>query len=304
MWGTALLLVLVLSGCAAFTHASARRTSADGTPIVLTTFTVLKDIAQNIAGDHLTVESLTKYGAEIHGYEPTPSDLVRAGGAALILDNGLNLERWFSRFVRDIDVPHVVVSDGITPIAIAEDAYVGKPNPHAWMSPVNAQIYVRNIVRAFSDLDPAHAADYAANGARYNAELVSLTEQLRAEVRRLPVPQRVLVSCEGAFSYLARDVGLSEKYLWPVNADSQGTPQQIAGAIEFVEKNDVPAVFCESTVSAKPMEQVGSATGARLGGTLYVDSLSEADGVVPTYLDLLRHDAATIVSGLTGRTLT
>lgn len=302
--GTALLLVFVLSGCAAFTHASTRRTSADGKPIVLTTFTVLQDIAQNIAGEHLTVESLTKSGAEIHGYEPTPSDLVRAGGAVLILDNGLNLERWFSRFVRDIDVPHVVVSDGIEPIAIAEDAYAGKPNPHAWMSPVNAQVYVRNIVRAFSDLDPSHAADYAANGRRYSAELTALTEQVRAEVRELPATQRALVSCEGAFSYLARDVGLSEKYLWPVNADSQGTPQQIAGVIEFVDASDVPAVFCESTVSPKPMEQVVGATGARFGGTLYVDSLSEADGPVPTYLDLLRHDASTIVSGLTGRILT
>lgn len=296
----ALAVLAAASGCSAFDdRGPGSRLSADGKPVVLTTFTVLQDIAQNVAGDHLQVESLTKFGAEIHGYEPTPSDLVRASGAVLILDNGLNLELWFSRFVQDLKVPHVVVSEGVTPVSITEDAYEGKDNPHAWMSPVNAQIYVTNMVRAFSDLDPARAADYAANGARYTAELQQLTDDLRTELGALPPSQRALVSCEGAFSYLARDVGLTESYIWPVNADTQGTPQQIAGVIEFVRSNRVPAVFCESTVSDRPMLQVVDSTGARFGGTLYVDSLSAPDGPVPTYLDLLRHDAGTILDGLT-----
>jgi manganese transport system substrate-binding protein len=291
-----LAVALLLSGCASF-----ERPSGGGKPVVLTTFTVLADIARNVAGDRLTVKSITKPGAEIHGYEPTPGDIRQASDAALILDNGLNLESWFEQFVDGLDVPHAVVSAGVTPIDITEDAYAGKPNPHAWMSPLNVKIYVGNIVRAFSALDPAHTTDFEANGAAYQAELQKVQDELAGELSRLPHHQRALVTCEGAFSYLARDAGLTEKYIWPVNAEQQATPQQITSAIEFVKANDVPAVFCESTVSDKPMRQVVDAGDAAFGGTLYVDSLSEGDGPVPTYLRLIRYDADRIIGALTGR---
>ncbi len=269
-------------------------------PVVLTTFTVLADIAENVAGEHLRVESITKVGAEIHGYEPTPGDIRKASEADLILDNGMNLEAWFGRFVEELDVPHVVVSEGVEPIDISEDAYAGLPNPHAWMSPLNVQIYVDNMVEAFSGLDAEHAADFEANGEAYKAELQGVQDELVDGLSRLPEQQRALVTCEGAFSYLARDAGLTEKYIWAVNAEQQATPQQIASAIEFVKENEVPAVFCESTVSDAPMQQVVEATGAEFGGVLYVDSLSEPDGPVPSYLELIRHDAKIILDGLTG----
>jgi manganese transport system substrate-binding protein len=289
------LVTGALSGCAITADGE-----TDDRPVVLTTFTVLADVAQNVAGEHLRVESITKAGAEIHGYEPTPRDVAKASEADLILDNGLNLEAWFDQFVESVDVPHVVVSDGIEVVDITEDAYAGKPNPHAWMSPVNVQVYVDNMVDAFSDLDPAHADDFEANGKAYQKELQAVQDELVDGLSTLPENQRALVTCEGAFSYLTRDAGLAEQYIWPVNAEQQATPQQIAAAIEFVEANDVPAVFCESTVSDKPMQQVVEATGAEFGGTLYVDSLSEADGPVPTYLDLIRYDTATIIGALTG----
>lgn len=289
---------LVLSSCSP----SNDTMNIDGgnRPVVLTTFTVLADIAQNVAGEKLTIESVTKTGAEIHGYEPTPGDIRRAGKADLILDNGLGLEAWFEKFVQDIDAPHVVVSDGIKVVDIAEDKYKDLPNPHAWMSPTNVQIYVDNMVEAFKDLDPANAAHFEANGAAYKEKLQAVQDELVQDLSVLPANQRALVSCEGAFSYLARDAGLTEKYIWAVNAEQQATPQQIAGAIDFVRANNVPAVFCESTVSAAPMERVVEATDAAFGGTLYVDSLSEPDGPVPTYLDLIRHDAKVIAEGLTG----
>lgn len=268
---------------------------------MLTTFTVLADIAQNVASEHVAVASITKVGAEIHGYEPTPGDIRRTVTADLILDNGLNLELWFARFVEGLDVAHVVVSEGIEVMDVTEDAYAGTPNPHAWMSPLNVQVYVDNMVVAFGELAPEHAADFQANGEAYKAELQEVQDELVSGLAALPPHQRALVTCEGAFSYLARDAGLTEKYIWPVNAEQQATPQQIASAIEFVKANDVPAVFCESTVSDRPMQQVVEATDAVFGGTLYVDSLSEADGPVPTYLDLIRHDAKTIIDALTGR---
>jgi manganese transport system substrate-binding protein len=288
--------VLLLSGCAD----GAANGEGDERPVVLTTFTVLEDVAQQVAGEHLRVESITKVGAEIHGYEPTPGDLRRASEADLILDNGLNLEAWFAQFVESLDVPHVVVSEGVEVMPIAEGAAEGHANPHAWMSALNVQRYVDNMVAAFSELDPAHADDYAANGAAYQVELQAVHDELIAELASLPPNERALVTCEGAFSYLARDAGLTEQYLWAVNAEQQATPQQIARTIEFVDEQGVPAVFCESTVSDEAMQQVVEATDAAFGGTLYVDSLSGPDGPVPSYLDLLRHDVEVITAGLTG----
>jgi manganese transport system substrate-binding protein len=290
------LLCLALTACGG----NANGNGSDGRPVVLTTFTVLADVARNVAGDKLQVESITKAGAEIHGYEPTPGDIRKAAQADLILDNGLNLEAWFGQFVEGLDVPHAVVSEGVEVMSIAEDSYQGKPNPHAWMSPVNVQIYVDNMVKAFSELDPQNAAVFEANGKAYKAKLQAVQDQMKAKLAAVPKNQRALVTCEGAFSYLTRDAGLDEVYIWAVNAEQQATPQQITEAIGYVRANKVPAVFCESTVSDAPMRQVVEATGAKFGGVLYVDSLSEADGPVPTYLDLIRHDSQLITAALSG----
>jgi manganese/iron transport system substrate-binding protein len=267
---------------------------------VVTTFTVIADMAQNVAGDVAVVESVTKPGAEIHNYQPTPGDLVRAQDADLILWNGLNLELWFERFFQNLrDVPGVVVSDGVEPMGIAEGPYTGKPNPHAWMSPSSAEIYVDNIAAALSEHDPANAETYRANAEAYKAEIAATLEPLRAIIDTIPEDQRWLVTSEGAFSYLARDLGLRELYIWPINADQQGTPQQVRKVIDAIRTNNIRAVFSESTVSADPAMQVARETGAKYGGVLYVDSLTEADGPVPTYLDLLRVTTETIAKGLT-----
>ena len=190
--GIAALAALLLSSCSAVSSGS-----DDDRPVVLTTFTVLSDIAQNVAGDHLRVESITKAGAEIHGYEPTPGDIRRASEADLILDNGMNLEAWFAKFVNGLDVPHVVVSDGVEGIPIAGDAYAGKPNPHAWMSPLNTQIYVDNMVTAFSDLDPDNASAFAENGAKYKTELQAVQDGLVSGLAALPAGQRPGGDCGG-----------------------------------------------------------------------------------------------------------
>lgn len=288
------LVVAALTGCAPAAE------QERGKPLVLTTFTVIADIASNVAGDHLDVQSITKVGAEIHGYEPTPGDLRRATDADLIVDNGLGLEAWFEQFLQNVDAPRVTVSEGVEPVDIAADAYEGRPNPHAWMSPLNVEIYVDNLVVAFSELDPAHADEFAANGEAYRTELRAVQNYLVERLSALPDDERALVTCEGAFSYLTRDTGLTEIYIWPVNAEQQATPQQVTAVIDAVEQDDIPAVFCESTVSDRPMQQVVDATGAEFGGVLYVDSLSEANGPVPTYLDLLRYNATTIADALAG----
>lgn len=267
---------------------------------IVTTFTVLQDMAQNVAGDAAVVESITKPGAEIHGYEPTPQDIVKAQKADLVLWNGLNLERWFEKFYGNLrDVPRAVLTDGIEPVGIEEGPYTGKPNPHAWMSPRNAVIYVENIRRALVQVDPANAATYNANAAAYAAKFAALEETVRAELDRIPEGQRWLVTSEGAFPYLARNFGLKELFLWAVNADQQGTPQQVQKVIDGVRRHRIPVVFSESTISDKPARQVAKETGVRYGGVLYVDSLTGPDGPAPTYLKLMEYNAHTIVRGFT-----
>ncbi len=265
---------------------------------VVTTFTVIQDIAQNVAGTAAIVESITKPGAEIHDYQPTPLDVVKAQSADLVLWNGMNLERWFEKFFDNVkNVRSAVVTVGIEPMGIKEGPYEGKPNPHAWMSTASALIYVENIRKALAEADPANAATYAKNAADYSAQIKAMAAPLRARLDKVPAETRWHVSSEGAFSYLTRDYGWREAYLWPINADEQGTPQQVRRLIDLVRKNKIPAVFSESTISDKAAKQVARETGAKYGGVLYVDSLSDARGAVPTYLKLLEVTVDTIAKG-------
>ena len=292
--------VLALAmGAALFSSCGpAKSASSSGKKKVVTSFTIIADMAREVAGDAAEVESITKPGSEIHGYEPTPKDIVKAQSADLVLWNGMNLELWFEKFFQNVkDVPSAVLTEGIEPMGISEGPYTGKPNPHAWMSPANAAIYVENIRKALVKMDPANEATYTANAAAYTAKIKALDEPVRQKLSSIPADQRWLVSSEGAFSYLCANYGLKQLYLWPINADSQGTPQQVRRVIDLVRKNKIPVVFSESTISDKPARQVAKETGARYGGVLYVDSLTDASGPAPTYLKLLETNADTIVKG-------
>jgi manganese transport system substrate-binding protein len=277
-------------------------TAAKGKIVILTTFTVLADMAKNVAGDKVIIESITKPGAEVHGYEPTPSDLIRGKNASLILDNGLNLERWADRFYNSFPkVPHLTLSEGIKPVNIVENAYAGKPNPHAWMSPQNALIYVENIRKALGKIDPANTVIYNVNAQTYSSQIKAIDDKLKQAVSAIPADKRYMVSCEGAFSYITRDYGLQEVYIWPVNAEQQATPKQIEKVIDTVKTNKIPAVFCESTVNDKAQQQVAKESGAKFSGVFYVDSLSPPDGPASTYLQLLEYNVNTLIKGLSGK---
>lgn len=267
--------------------------------LVATTFTVIADIAKNVAGDAADVVSVTKPGAEIHNYQPTPQDIVRIDKADLILWNGLGLELWFEKFLEQLDgVPSAIVSEGVEPISISSGPYSGKPNPHAWMSPNDVLRYVDNISKAMANTDPANADIYKANANNYKIEIEKISDPIRAQIETIPPEHRWLVTSEGAFSYLARDFGLKELFLWPINADQQGTPSQVRNVIDTVNEHNIRAVFSESTISPKPAQQVARETGAHYGGALYVDSLSEDSGPVPTYLDLIKKTSNIVVTGL------
>jgi len=282
-----------------FIFVSSQALCADEKLKVVTTFTVIADIAQNIAGNAAEVVSITKPGAEIHGYQPTPRDLVRAYGADLILWNGLNLELWFEKFISQLgDADYYTVSEGIETLEIVEGAYVGLPNPHAWMGVKSAFVYIDNIEKALSTEDPQNAQVYRLNAIKYKKKISNIVEPLIEQLQQVPSDKRWLVTCEGAFSYFAKDFGLKELYLWPMNSEQIGTPKQIQKVIDGVRNNKIPVIFCESTVNTRPAKRVAQDTGVAYGGELYVDSLSNIDGPVPTYLDLLRVTSTTVINGI------
>ena len=303
---TALTTALaLLSGCAVGATGPAdvddrqRSDASGGRVVVATTFTILADMVGRVGGDRVVVESVTTPGADVHQYEPTVEDLKRVEGADLVVSNGLGMDDWLLRFIDGTDAAHLVTTDGIEPLPIRAGNYTGRPNPHAWMSPLEGAEYIRTIAAALSDIDPDGERGYTARAADYIGELEDMTDRARAAVESVPEDRRVLVTCEGAFSYLARDLGLEELYLWPVNSENQGLPRQITALIDEIREREIGAVFCESTVSDAAMQQVADETGSRLAGLLYVDSLSGPTGPVPTYLDLLDHDLEIISRELT-----
>lgn len=209
--------ILLAGGLVACSSDDAR----DDTPEVLATFTILADMAQEVAGDSLEVSSLTRPGAEIHGYDPTPGDIRTAAGAEVILSNGLGLENWVDKLTADSDATRVTVTEGIDPIPIEG---TDEPNPHAWMSPTLAKIYVDNIVDALSEYSPDNADTFRDNAENYKSQLDDVQDDLTDGLSHLPENQRALQTCEGAFSYLTRDAGMAESYIWPVNSDAEITP--------------------------------------------------------------------------------
>jgi manganese/iron transport system substrate-binding protein len=304
--GILLMKIVIVSSCVfvcGLVVSSCNKTTVpknSGKKKIVTSFTIIADIARNVAGDAADVESITKPGAEIHGYEPTPKDIVKAQKADLVLWNGLNLEVWFEKFFQNIkSVPSVVLTEGISPIGISEGPYSSKPNPHAWMSSKNALIYVENIRRALVKVDPVNELVYNQNALVYIEKIKAIEEPTMKKLAVISENQRWLVTSEGAFSYLCKDYGMKQLYLWPINADAQGTPQQVQNVIDSVRGNRIPVVFSESTVSDKPMNQVAQETGAKYGGVLYVDSLTDESGPAPTYLKLLEKNAETIIKGFT-----
>lgn len=237
--------------------------SAEEKMKVVTTFTVLADMARQVAGDAADVVSITRPGAEIHGYQPTPRDIVGAQDADLILANGLNLEAWFQQFLDNLgDVPSVTLSEGIDTIPVSAGAMEGKANPHGWMGLDNAMIYIDNIQAAFAEHDPDNAEIYRQNAEAYKQQLRDTLEPLRQQIAALPDNHRWLVTCEGAFSYLARDYNMQELYLWPMNTDQMGTPQQVRAVIDGVREHEIRGVLRKhGEHRAGPADRAGNRGG-------------------------------------------
>ncbi|MDC3234256.1 metal ABC transporter substrate-binding protein [Prochlorococcus sp. AH-716-A06] len=295
------LLLFVFSFLIFLTTNSCKRTSFEketNKEVILASFTVLADIIENVAKDEFVVKSITKPGVEVHGYQPTPSDLIKASKAFVFIDNGFGFELWAEKFVSNLQIKRVTISNRLEPIFISEDFYKGKPNPHAWISPKRGMIYVDVIVDSLSELKPSEAESFKNNGQIYKNKIAKIDKDFSLFINNLEKNNRYLVTCEGAFSYLTNDYGLKEAYLWPVNAESQITPKRMARTISLVKNKNIPSVFCESTVSNESQMVVASETGAKFGGDLFVDSLSQDNKSANTYLKMLQHNLTLIKKGL------
>ncbi len=295
------LLLFVFSFLICLSTNSCKRTAFEketNKEVILASFTVLADIIDNVAKDEFVVKSITKPGVEVHGYQPTPSDLIKASKALVLIDNGFGFELWAEKFVSNLQIKRVTISNRLEPIFISEDFYKGKPNPHAWISPKRGMIYVDVIVDYLSKLKPSEAESFKNNGQIYKNKIAKIDKDFSLFINNLEKDNRYLVTCEGAFSYLTNDYGLKEAYLWPVNAESQITPKRMATTISLVKNKNIPSVFCESTVSNESQMVVASETGAKFGGDLFVDSLSQDNESANTYLKMLQHNLTLIKKGL------
>ncbi len=283
------LIFLVLLTSAAPLHAQDRFN-------VVASFSVLGDFVRNIGGERVVVTTLVGPDGDVHVYTPAPADAKKIADAKLVVINGLGLEGWLPRLVQSSGGKAAIVtaSQGITPLKIGSDA-----DPHAWQSVANARIYVANIRDALVAADPAGAEAYRANAARYLAQLDALEREVREAIAQIPQARRKVISTHAAFGYFAAAYGIEFIAPQGVSTESEASARDIAGIITQIKTAKIPAVFLENISDDRLMRRISSETGARVGGTLFSDSLTGEKGDAPTYIDMVRHNIKALTSALT-----
>ncbi|AMY68393.1 metal ABC transporter substrate-binding protein [Frigidibacter mobilis] len=312
---------LLLASAAAM--ALAAPAFAQGKLDVVATFSILGDIVANIGGDRVEVTTLVGPDGDAHVFQPSPADAQAVAGAAVIVVNGLGFEGWMDRLV-EASGTHAALIDasrGITPIAFGEDDHDhghdegahdhdhaedtgheghdhGAFDPHAWQSVTNVALYVANIAEGLSAADPEGTQEYKANANAYLAELDALDAEIRAAVAALPEGRRTVVTSHDAFGYFAADYGLAFVAPQGVSTESEASARDVAALIAQIREQDIAAVFVENIADRRLLDQIASETGAHIGGTLYSDALSAADGPAATYLAMMRHNLAQLSAAL------
>lgn len=270
------------------------------------TYSVIYDLARQIAGDRAEVTSLVPIGTDPHTYEPRPGDIRRLAQADLILYNGLNLELWFDRLVQGsgTKAPIVVASQGITPIFIQDplSRYNGAPDPHAWMDVQNVmRDYVPNIREAFLAADPKGAEVYRRNAERYTAQLEELDAWIHSQASRIPLGQRKLVTTENAMHYFSARYGFQVVgWIYTLAPEAEPPARRIAELTRRIRSQGVPALFIDLTLNPKLMERISEETGVPIRGALYIDTLGAPGGGADSYLGMMRANVETLVNGLRG----
>jgi zinc/manganese transport system substrate-binding protein len=285
---------------------------ADPALKAVVSFSILGDFVSEVGGDRVTVTTLVGPDGDAHVYQPTPADAEAVAGAGIVFVNGLHFEGWMDRLISasGTKAPIVVATEGITPRVFGEgdpgeeehaeeeaeegEAHAehdhGPIDPHAWQSVPNAKIYVANIARALSDVDPAGAETYAANAAAYTAKLDALDAEIRTAVAAIPENRRTIVTSHDAFGYFAQAYGLTFEAPQGLSTESEASAADVAKLITQIRAQNVPAIFMENITDPRLLEQIVSETDTKIGGTLYSDALSGPDGPAATYLDMMENN--------------
>ncbi len=272
---------------------------ADERVKVVASFTILADFVRNVGGDRVDVVALVGPDADAHVYTPSPADAKTVAAAKLVVVNGLGFEGWLPRLVKSSGgtARIVVATDGIVPLKEPAGGH-HSVDPHAWQSVSNAKVYAENIRRTLAEVDPASADSYRANAERYVVQLDALDRDVRAMVAQIPEARRKVISTHGAFGYFAAAYGVTFVAPQGVSTDSEPSARDLARIIAQIRKEKIPAIFLENISDPRLIRRVAAETGAKIGGTLYSDSLTDEKGEAPTYIDMVRHNIKTLQDAL------
>jgi zinc/manganese transport system substrate-binding protein len=277
---------------------------AQDRPKVVATFSILGDLVRNVGGDRVALTTLVGPGSDAHVFAPTPADAKTLAAANLVVSNGLGFEGWMTRLVKasGSQAPNIVASRGVKPRKLEEaDAHGhghADADPHAWQSVANVKIYVANIRDALSQADPAGQAIYAANAEAYLQKLDALERDLREAVARIPAERRKIITSHDAFGYFKAAYGIDFIAPQGVSTEAEPSARDLARIITQVRKQKIPAVFLENVTDPRLVKRIADETGAKIGGTLYSDALTDDKGDAPTYLDMMRHNIRTLAAAL------
>ena len=270
---------------------------------MLATFSILGDFVRNVGGDRVEVTTLVGPNSDAHVYAPAPADARRVADAKVVITNGLGFEGWMSRLVKasGSKAPVVVATKGIKERKAAGGHGHGtaRADPHAWQSVANAKVYVANIRDALIAADPAGKAAYDANAAAYLAKLDALDQEVKAAVATIPADRRRMITNHDAFGYFQQAYGVEFIAPQGVSTEAEPSARDVARIITQVKKQKIPAVFLENVTDPRLMDRISKETGARIGGKLYSDALTEKKGDAPSYIDLMRHNIKTLSAALT-----
>lgn len=303
---TSLVLLFVLAGCV---NPSGEETTdaAEDKLQVVTTYSIIYDIVENVGGDRVEIHSLAPIGSNPHEYEPLPLDVQKTTDADAVFYNGLNLEEgnsWFENLMGTAgkagdDAPVFRLSQGIEPMFLTTEGKEGEEDPHAWLDIRNGIQYAENAKDALIEIDPDHAEEYEKNAESYITELEALHQKALDRYSEIPEEERILVTSEGAFKYFSQAYDLTAEYIWEINQENQGTPNQITRILDIIEERDIQGLFLETSIDPRSMEMVSRETGREIKGKVFTDSIGKPGEDGDSYLKMMEWNIDTIFDGLT-----
>ena len=304
-----LLSLVGFAGCSTNTTSTSTTTTKSNEPKkvqVVATNSIIYDITKNVAGDLADIHSIVPIGQDPHEYEPLPQDVQKIHDADLIFYNGINLENaedaWFTKMVKNAgkvaDKDYFAVSDGVDVIYLEGENEKGKEDPHAWLNIENGVIYAKNIAKQLIAKDPEHKDTYQKNLDKYVAELDKLDKDAKERLAKIPEEKKLIVTSEGCFKYFSKAYGVPSAYIWEINTEEEGTPEQTTRLVEILKKSKVPSLFVESSVDDRPMKTVSQESGKPIYSTIFTDSIADKGKDGDSYLSMMKWNLTKIIEGL------